>query len=129
MILYLTVDEVLELHTYLVKRSGGSFGSRDIGALESALAQPQMAFGGKELYPTLEEKAAALAFSLIKNHAFVDGNKRIGHYALETFLMMNGYEVVAPRDEQEQIILALAAGEMQRDEFTDWVRNHVQPLQ
>lgn len=98
----------------VIEQSGGSAGVRDMAAVESALAQPRMAFGGQELYPTLAEKAAALSFSLVCNHAFVDGNKRIGHAAMETFLKPNDHEVSAPVDEAEQIVLRLAAGELSR---------------
>ena len=79
MIRYLTLEEVLELHRLALAQAGGLAGVRDLGALDSALAQPQMAFGGQELYPSLREKAAALGFSLVCNHPFVDGNKRVGH--------------------------------------------------
>ncbi len=119
---YLTLNEVLELYRRIVEQSGGSMGIHDLGALESALAQPRMTFGGKELYPTIVEKASALGFSLIKNHPFVDSNKRTGHAAMETFLVLNGFEIDAPVDEQERIILQVASGEMGRDEFTEWLR-------
>lgn len=125
---FLELEQLLSLHAKVIARSGGSDGVRDMGAVESALAQPQMAFGDTELYPTLAEKAAALGYSLIKNHAFVDGNKRIGHAAMETFLLLNGFEVNASTDEQERIILSLAASEMGRDQFSDWVVAHVTPL-
>jgi death-on-curing protein len=116
---------VLELHRRVTAQSGGIAGLRDIGALESALAQPRMTFGAQELYPTLIEKASALAFSLIRNHPFVDGNKRVGHAAMETFLFLNGYEIHASVDEQEQIILEVANGEFGRDELGGWLREHV----
>ena len=93
-------------------------------ALESALAQLRMTFGGEDLYPTLVEKAAALGYSLIANHPFVDGNKRTGHAAMEVFLMMNGWEIQASVDEQERVILQVAAGEMKREGFTEWLRGH-----
>ena len=83
---YLTLNEVIELHDYLIAQFGGSSGIRDKGALESALAQPRATFGRIDLYPTLVEKAISLGFSLVQNHAFVDGNKRIGHLAMEIFL-------------------------------------------
>jgi death-on-curing protein len=121
---YLTLDEVLELHRLVVAQSGGSTGIRDRGGLDSAAAQPRMAFGGQELYPTPVEKAAALGFSLVLNHPFVDGNKRVGHAAMETFLVVNGYELSAPVDEQEQVILSLAAGSLGRDVLVEWVRSH-----
>jgi death-on-curing protein len=122
---YLTLKEVLELHRRIIQQSGGLAGIREVGMLESALAQPLMTFGGEEFYPTIVEKASALSFSLIKNHPFLDGNKRIGHAAMETFLVLNGYEVGAPVDEQEQVILKVASGEIERDSFTDWLRTNI----
>jgi death-on-curing protein len=126
MIRYLSLEELLELHRLVLEQSGGLNGVRDLGGLESSLAQPQMTFGGQELYPSLAEKAAALGFSLVCNHPFVDGNKRVGHAAMETFLVLNGWELEAGVDEQEQVILRLAASSMKRDEFTAWVRSHLQ---
>jgi len=122
---YLHLDEVLLLHRQVIAQSGGTPGVRDLNSLESALAQPQMTFAGADIYPTLVNKAAALAFSLVMNHPFVDGNKRVGHAAMETFLVLNGLEIAASVDEQETTILRLAAGEMGRDDFTVWLRDHV----
>jgi death on curing protein len=122
---YLILKESLELHRRIIEQSGGLKGLRDLGMLESALAQPLMTFGGEELYPTLAEKASALGFSLIKNHPFLDGNKRIGHAAMEIFLIMNGHEISAPVDEQEQVILRVASGELGREAFTGWLRTHI----
>ncbi|MER3434518.1 MAG: type II toxin-antitoxin system death-on-curing family toxin [Leptolyngbya sp. ERB_1_1] len=125
MIRYLSLIEVLDLHRRIIETSGGAIGIRDLGMLESAIAQPRMTFGGEELYPSLIDKAAALGFSLIMNHPFVDGNKRIGHAAMETFLVLNGLEISASVDEQEQIVLALASGELQREQFVEWLKQHV----
>ncbi len=122
---YLTLGELIELHRRIIEQSGGANGIRDLGLAESALAQPHMSFGGSELYSTLAEKAAALCFSLVMNHPFVDGNKRIGHAAMETFLVMNGFELNADVDESETAILRLAAGEFDRIPFTEWVVDHV----
>lgn len=126
MIRYISLEEVLELHRLALEQAGGLAGVRDLNGLESALAQPQMTFAGQELYPSLGEKAAALGFSLVCNHPFVDGNKRVGHAAMETFLVLNGWELVAGVDEQEQVILRLAAGSLEREEFTAWVQSHLQ---
>jgi death-on-curing protein len=123
------LDEVLELHHLALEQGGGLAGVRDLGGLEAAVAQPQMAFGGQELYPRLAEKAASLGFSLVCNYAFVDGNNRVGHAAMETFLVLNGWEPAAGVDEQEQVILRLAAGELNREEFTAWVQSHLQQRQ
>lgn len=121
---YLTLNELLQLHRRLVEQSGGSTGIHSVEALESALAQPRMTFSGEDLYPTIAEKAAALGFSLIMNHPFVDGNKRTGHAAMEVFLLLNGYEIDASVDEQEQVVLQLAAGELDRKAFSAWVLRH-----
>lgn len=122
---YLTLAEVLDLHRRVLETSGGGAGLRDQGGLASAIAQPRMTFGGEELYPTLADKAAALGFSLILNHPFVDGNKRVGHAALETFLVLNGYELRAEVEEQERVFLAVAAGAFDRLTFTAWIQEHV----
>lgn len=124
---YLTLEEVLDLHARVLQQSGGMPGVRDQNALDSAIVQPMMAFGGQDLYPTMADKAAALGFSLVMNHPFFDGNKRIGHAAMETFLVLNGHELNAPTDEEERVILELAAGQMKRTDFSDWVRIHVIP--
>lgn len=122
---YLTLGQVLELYHRIIVQSGGLGGIHDSGALESALAQPRMTFGNRELYPTLVEKASVLGFALIKNHPFIDGNKRIGHAAMEIFLVLNGFEIDASVDEQEQIILQVASGEFERDDLTAWRDTHV----
>ena len=125
---YLALGEVVELHRRLLEATGGASGIRDFGALESATAQPKATFAGVDLYPTLVEKAAALGFSLVQGHAFVDGNKRVGHAAMETFLILNGREIDAPVDDQERLILDLAAGRIGRSHLVDWLRQHVKPL-
>ncbi len=125
---YLTLGEVVELHRLVLEVTGGAPGIRDLGALESAIAQPRATFDGTDLYPTLVEKAAALCFALVQGHPFVDGNKRVGHVALETFLVLNGSEIDAAVDDQEHLILGLAAGRISRTELTNWLRQHVKPL-
>jgi death on curing protein len=122
---YLSLAEVLELHRRIMRASNGAVAIRDLGALESALAQPRASFAGEDLYPDLAAKATALAFSLINNHPFVDGNKRVGHAALETFLMLNGDELEASVDASEQMILAVGAGRAPREELLGWVRAHL----
>jgi len=122
---YLTLKETLELHSRIIEQSGGSSGVRDFGLLESAVAQPLMTFDAVDLYPTIVEKAAALCFSFVSNHPFTDGNKRIGHAAMETFLLLNGYEIKALVDEQEKLILSLAAGEYERGDLVEWLRGHI----
>ena len=128
MIRSVTIAEILETYQQIMQQTGGLVAIRDFGALESALAQPYMTFGGNELYPSLAEKAAALGFSLIQNHPFADGNKRTGHAAMAMFLAINGYKINASIDEQTEIILSVAASKLSRDEFTKWLLNHIQEL-
>ncbi len=121
---YLSLAEVLDLHSRLLAMSGGALGVRDLGAAESAVSRPHATFAGEELYPDLVAKAAALCHSLVMNHPFVDGNKRVGHAAMETFLLLNGHEIDCDVDEQERIMLGLAAGNLSCDVFTEWLRAH-----
>ena len=106
---YLSLAEVLVLHERIIAQSGGAAGLRDLASLESTVAQPRATFDGADLYPSLAEKAAALGHSLVSNHPFLDGNKRVGHAALETFLVINSSELAATLDEGERLFLALAA--------------------
>ena len=122
---YLTLAEVVELHRLTIEQSGGASGLRDLGALESAVAQPRMTFRQEDLYPTMVEKASALCASLVQNHPFVDGNKRVGHAAMETYLFLNGFEIDAPVDSQEETILGLASGELDRAGLAEWLRERV----
>ncbi len=126
---HLSLAEVVELHRGVIEQSGGASGLRDLGALESAVAQPRMTFGSDDLYPTIAEKAAALCFSLVGNHPFVDGNKRIGHAAMETFLVLNGWEIHASIEAQESVILSLAAGRVSRETLVEWLRNHIREVE
>lgn len=122
---YLTIDEVLEIYSRVMQQSGGETSIRDIGGLESAIAQPRMTFGGEELYPTIVEKAAALGYSLVQNHPFIDGNKRTGHATMEMFLVLNGFEIDADVGEQVEVILRLASGKLGREAFSTWLDSRV----
>jgi len=122
---YLLLEEVLTLQQKVVSESGGILGLRDRAALESSVAQPGMTFGTEDLYPSISDKAAALGHSLIQNHPFLDGNKRIGHAAMEVFLVLNGFEIDASVEEQEQTILTVARGEMSRADLSKWIQNHL----
>lgn len=125
---YLSVGQIIEIHGRVIHQSGGSVGLRDRGSLVSSVLQPLQVFGGQELYPSLVEKAAALGYFLIQNHPFVDGNKRIGHAAMETLLVLNGFEISASVDEQEAIILSVAKSATSRTELTAWLAEHVAPI-
>jgi death on curing protein len=107
---FLTLDEVLAIHADQIERYGGSLGIRDHGLLESALAMPEAAFSGTELHPTLHEKSAAYLFHLVKNHPFVDGNKRVGLATALAFLAMNDVAIRATDDELVELVLDVATG-------------------
>jgi death-on-curing protein len=126
---YLTLGEVLSLHSQLTASSGGSAGVRELGRVQSAIAQPMATFDGEELYPSIAEKAGALGFALIQGHPFIDGNKRIGHAAVEVFLVLNGFELVETVDEQESTILAVASGKLTREAFTRWLQTRLRPVE
>ena len=126
---YPTLGQILELYDEVVTVSGGSYGLRDLGYLESALYQPQQTFTGTDLYPTLSQKAAALGYSLIMNHPFVDGNKRIGLVAMEFFLELNGMMLSVSVDETVETILQVAKGEFSREALTNWIENHLTTIQ
>ena len=119
-----SAEKVLLLHQLLTQETGGDPELRDLGLLDSALKQAFQSFGGQELYPTKEEKGARLGYSLISNHAFVDGNKRIGMYVMLTFLEVNGLHVECTNEEVAEVGLAVAAGTMDYDALLAWVREH-----
>lgn len=117
-------EKVLLLHRMLIEATGGSDGVRDAGLLDSALEAAYATFDGKELFPTKEEKAARIGVGLISNHAFVDGNKRIGMYVLLSFLELNGIYIEATDDDVVEAGLAIARGEMKYDGLYEWIINH-----
>ncbi|OUO94743.1 type II toxin-antitoxin system death-on-curing family toxin [Cloacibacillus sp. An23] len=120
----LSKRQILALHEYLIIETGGQAGLRDDGLLESALAAPFASFGSEELYPTLVHKAARLGFGLVKNHAFIDGNKRIAAHATLVFLAINGIELRYTQQELSDIFLKLAAGEAQYEDLLAWIKEH-----
>jgi len=121
----LSKDRVLLLHQYMAEETGGSIGLRDEGLLESALESAFATFDGKELYPSKEEKAARIGASLVGNHAFLDGNKRIGMYVMLTFLEVNGVKVECSDEDIVSAGLALADGTMGYDELLVWLRARI----
>ncbi len=122
---YLSVKQVLRIHARSIEQFGGDPTVRDLGMLESAVAQPRASFGGKGLYTNVADKAAALAFSLVMNHPFADGNKRTGYGAMMRFLSRNGHTIAGPLAEHEFVFVQLAAGELDREEFLGWVRKWI----
>ena len=120
----LTKEQILLLHSQLVEITGGSDGIRDIALLESALESPFQSYGGEELYPSIQAKAARLCYGLVKNHAMIDGNKRIGAHAMLTFLSINGYELSYTQKELSDLILDVAAGKSAYEDILQWVLEH-----
>lgn len=114
-------EKVLLLHKLITEETGGDPNIRDIALLDSALESAFQTFDSKELYPTKEEKGARIGYALISNHAFVDGNKRIGMYVLLTFLEANGIKIRPTVDDVVRVGLAVASGEMKYDELLEWI--------
>lgn len=117
-------EKVLLLHKLITDETGGDPNIRDFALLDSALESAFQTFGGEELYPTKEEKGAKLGYSLISNHAFVDGNKRIGMYVMMTFLEVNGIRINPDVDDVARVGLAVASGEMGYEEIVEWIRDN-----
>ena len=120
----LSKERVHAMHRLLAQETGGDAGTRDEGLLESALESAFAGFGQQAFYPTLEEKGARLGYSLIANHAFLDGNKRIGIFVMLTFLEVNGIPMVCTNEEVAAIGLSVAAGETDYEGLLAWVRDH-----
>lgn len=117
-------EKVLLLHKFIAEETGGSVGVRDEALLESALEAAFAGFGDNEFYPTKEEKGARLGYTLISNHAFVDGNKRIGMYVMLTFLEVNGIRMDCTNEEVTDVGLGVASGSMNYEDLLKWVRDH-----
>ena len=120
----LSKQQVLMLHTALIEEFGGIDGVRDIGMLESALSAPFQTFGGEQLYPSIQSKAAKLCFGLVCNHPFLDGNKRIGAHVMLVFLALNGIEMEYTQQELIDIILSVARGETDNQTLLQWILQH-----
>ena len=120
----LTKEQVISIHISLIEATGGTDGVRDIGLLESALETPFQTFDGKDLYPALIQKAARLGYSLVSNHPFVDGNKRIGIHTMLVFLAVNGVEIECTQKELIDIGLSLADGTMDAEKLLIWLSLH-----
>lgn len=120
----LSKNQVTALHSALIREFGGIDGIRDEGLLESALVAPFQTFGGEPVYPSLQAKAAQLGFGLIRNHPFVDGNKRIGAHTMLVFLAVNGIELRYEQQELIDIVLSVAAGQIDRQGLLQWILDH-----
>ncbi len=120
----LSKEQILKMHASLIRVTGGSDGIRDEGMLDLALNNPFQSFEGKELYPSIQAKAARLCFGLVKNHAMLDGNKRLGAHVMLIFLALNGYELSYGQKELSDVILALASGDIGEKEILQWIIEH-----
>jgi len=121
---YLTIEQVLVVHTVLIKRYGGRHGVRDHGLLESAVFRPQTSAFGQDAYPTLFEKCAVLGYSIIKNHPFLDGNKRTGFAGMHLMLLVNGHDLVSNTEEEVAMAENVATGKMDELEIASWLKEH-----
>ncbi len=120
----LTKEQIIMLHDSLIEETGGSGGLRDDGLLESALNAPFQGFGETESFPSIQQKAARLGYGLIQNHAFVDGNKRVGTHAMLVFLALNGIELEYTQDELSDMILSVAASKSTFEDLVQWIIRH-----
>ena len=120
----LSKEQILLLHSQLIQQTGGSDGVRDYALLESAIEAPFQSFGGDELYPTIQAKAARLGYGLIKKHCMIDGNKRIGTHVMLVFLALNGIELSYTQKELYEVILQVASGELEYEDLLKWILRH-----
>jgi death on curing protein len=117
----INIELVKYFHSILIDEFGGSNGIRDLNALKAAIQRPYSTFDGKDLYPTIHDKAAALVESLVKNHAFIDGNKRIGYVMLRFFLMESGYDLSASQTDKYKFILEISKGNLDFEGIKEWI--------
>ena len=121
-------SEVEYLHRILIDKFGGSYGLRDKALLESALSRPFQTFDGKELHPSTIEKAASLIESLLVNHPFVDGNKRIGYLVMRLFLIQNGLDLTASQDNKYEFVINIASGTLDYSQIVSWLKGNVREM-
>ena len=126
--IFLSLDEVLEIHEQQIERYGGSTGIRDAAGLESAIATPQVTFGGEFLHRTIPAMAAAYLFHLCQDHAFIDGNKRVGANAAIAFLLMNDWEPAFDETELINLVLAVASGRMAKQDLIETFESRCRPI-
>lgn len=124
--IYLSIAQILFMHSRLIAETGGGHGVRDVGLLDSAISRPRATFGGEDLYPHIFDKAAALMESIVQNHPFVDGNKRAGITAAGIFLRRNGYWLTATHQELEEFTMGVAKGELGSSCISNWLRRFSQ---
>ncbi len=125
---YLNINRALAIHNEVIEQIGGSKGVRDIGLLDSAVARPQATFSGKDLYPDVFSKASALGHSLIRNHPFIDGNKRTGYMAMRLFLNLNGYDITASLKAKYKFVMEIAEKAKDEESIAKWLKEHSQKI-
>ena len=121
---HMSIDYILKLHEKLILATGGSNGIRDIGLLKSAIENSKATFAGEDLYKSIEEKCSNICFGIISNHAFIDGNKRIGIYVMLMLLEYNEIKLIFTQKELIDLGLGTAKGEMKQENILDWIKNH-----
>jgi death on curing protein len=127
-VVFLGLDEVITIHDHQTKKYGGHSGIRDVGLLHSAVATPSVSFGGEYLHPNVYEMAAVYLFHIIKNHAFMDGNKRTGAVSAMVFLRLNGIQVDVEKGGIERLALSVAEGNLDKTAIASFFRNNAFPL-
>lgn len=121
---YLSVTQVLAIHDLTIKRFGGSFGVRDLGLIESAISRPQASFDGEDLYKSIFDKAAALLQSLLKNHPFIDGNKRTALTSTGIFLKINGFKLINDHEEEVKFAVKVDNSNLTTEQISKWIKDH-----
>lgn len=124
--IWITADDVIQIHSRVIQRSGGMDGLRDRASLEAAVSAPMQSFGGQDLYPTTIEKIARLGYGLASNHAFVDGNKRIGAMMTQLLLKWNGFQMSLRSGELADMFIAIADGSAKESDLLDWIQEHLE---
>ena len=124
--IWITTDDVIQIHSRVIQRSGGMDGLRDRASLEAAVSAPMQSFGGQDLYPTTVEKTARLGYGLASNHAFVDGNKRIGAMMTQLLLKWNGFQMSLRSGELADMFIAIADGSAKESDLLDWIQRHLE---
>ena len=120
----LTKEQIIILHKHLIEETGGTDGLRDEGLLDSALIAPSQGYGTIDAFPSLQQKAARLGYGLIQNHAFIDGNKRIGTHAMLVFLALNGIDLEYTQDELSEMVFGVASGKISFENMLNWIISH-----
>ena len=124
--IWITADDVIQIHSRVIQRSGGMDGLRDRAGLEAAISAPMQSFGGQDLYPTTVEKIARLGYGLASNHAFVDGNKRIGAMMTQLSLKWNGFQMSLRSGELADMFIAIADGSAKESDLLAWIQTHLE---